>query len=416
MSTFSPLCDALVDFGLNKSNSRTEIVTKITIHHMAGVSSGEACARAHRSGSRDASANYYIGNSGDICGGVSEDRRAWTSSSAWNDQRAITIEVSNSKASAPWPVSDAAYQSLIRLCVDICRRYNITPHYSGSKDDSLTVHRMYAATACPGDTIMEWLKSGRIERDILAGLGMAAEPVIDKPTDPREAYIWRYLFDKIGNAYGVAGLMGNLYAESGLRPDNLQNSYEKRLGMTDQEYTAKVNSGEYSKKQFISDKAGYGLAQWTYWSRKEDLYNFRGERSIDCLEMQLDFLLEELNSAYTHVYRALKAAGSVYEASTAVLTQYERPADQSEHMRLKRAAYGQMYYDRYAGDAGSHKAGYLVRVTAGVLNVRKGPGTSFEVTTTVHKGEVYTIVQIVGEWGQLKSGAGWINLKYTEKV
>lgn len=63
------------------------------------------------------------------------------------------------------------------------------------------------------------------------------------------------------------------------------------------------------------------------------------------------------------------------------------------------------------GVAGS----YLVRVTADVLNVRKGPGTSYAVATTVKHGEVYTIVDTSGNWGKLKSGAGWICLDYTVK-
>ena len=85
MSVFSKLCTDIVDFGTHNSNSRTEPITKITIHHMACVASGADCARAHYR-KNSASANYYIGTNGDICGGVSEDRRAWTSGNSWNDQ------------------------------------------------------------------------------------------------------------------------------------------------------------------------------------------------------------------------------------------------------------------------------------------------------------------------------------------
>jgi len=60
-------------------------------------------------------------------------------------------------------------------------------------------------------------------------------------------YIWKWLFNKIKNNYGVAGLMGNLLAESSLNPENLQNSYEKALGMSDQEYTNAVDNGTYTK-------------------------------------------------------------------------------------------------------------------------------------------------------------------------
>jgi hypothetical protein len=70
--------------------------------------------------------------------------------------------------------------------------------------------------------------------------------------------------------------MGNLYAESGLKPNNLQNSYEKTLGFTDVTYTEAVDKGTYNN--FIHDKAGYGLAQWTWWSRKEALLNYAKQK------------------------------------------------------------------------------------------------------------------------------------------
>lgn len=162
-----------------------------------------------------------------------------------------------------------------------------------------------------------------------------------------EKYIWKFLLDKVGNAYGVAGLMGNLYAESGLNPENLQGTFNKKLGMTDSEYTAAVNDGSYTN--FIHDGAGYGLAQWTYWSRKQNLLNYAKEQnaSIGDLDMQLGFLWKELQS-YTGVMNTLKTAKSVREASDAVLLKYERPADQSESVQARRASYGQRYYDSYA--------------------------------------------------------------------
>ena len=162
-----------------------------------------------------------------------------------------------------------------------------------------------------------------------------------------EKRIWDFLMERIGNAFGVAGLMGNLYAESALNPKNLQNTYEKKLGMTDESYTAAVDNGSYSN--FVRDAAGYGLAQWTYWSRKQNLLNFAKEKgaSIGDLDMQLEFLMKELNG-YSSVFKTLKAAVSVQEASDIVLTQYEKPANQSDSVKKKRASYGQKYYDQYA--------------------------------------------------------------------
>ena len=106
--------------------------------------------------------------------------------------------------------------------------------------------------------------------------------------------IWNYFKSKGFTDCGVAGLMGNLYAESGLIPTNLQNSFQNKLGMTDSQYTSAVDNGTYNN--FIKDKAGYGLAQWTYWSRKQNLLQFCQSRnkSIGDLNTQLDFLYQEL--------------------------------------------------------------------------------------------------------------------------
>lgn len=144
-----------------------------------------------------------------------------------------------------------------------------------------------------------------------------------------EEKIWNYLKAKGLPDCGIAGLMGNLYAESCLIPTNLQNGYEKTLGFTDATYTAAVDKGTY--QNFVKDSAGYGLAQWTYWSRKKNLLDFAKKKgkSIGDLEMQLDFLWNELQG-YKAVISTLKTAKTVRAASDSVLVNFERPADQSE--------------------------------------------------------------------------------------
>lgn len=168
-----------------------------------------------------------------------------------------------------------------------------------------------------------------------------------------EEKIWNFLKDKGLNAYGIAGLMGNLYAESGLKPTNLQNSYENKLGYTDESYTAAVDSGQYA--DFATDCAGYGLAQWTYHTRKAALLAFVQSfgASIGDLEAQLDFLWKELSESYKTTLSVLKTAETVKVASDRVLTDFERPADMSDAVKAKRAGYGQTYYDKYADCTGS---------------------------------------------------------------
>jgi hypothetical protein len=87
-----------------------------------------------------------------------------------------------------------------------------------------------------------------------------------------EKQIWNFLKAEGFSDFGVAGLMGNLYAESSLKPTNMENAYEKKLGFTDDSYTKAVDSGTYTN--FVKDAVGYGLAQWTYWSRKQNLLNY----------------------------------------------------------------------------------------------------------------------------------------------
>ena len=125
-------------------------ICKITPHHMAGVLSGEQCARIFQNPNRQASANYCIGNDGGIVGCVDENNRAWTSSSSSNDCQAITIEVSNCEIGGEWKISDAAWNALIKLCVDICTRYDFKLTYDGTPNGSLTRHNMFANTNCPG--------------------------------------------------------------------------------------------------------------------------------------------------------------------------------------------------------------------------------------------------------------------------
>lgn len=147
---------SLTDFCMHSPNGyfpRAYGINKITIHHMAGVMSAEQCGYVFSSPSRQASSNYGIGVDGEIACYVEEENAAWTSSSYWNDNQAVTMEVSNSYAGGDWPISDASWDSMIRLCADICKRYGIEPSYTGGTDGTFTEHRMYAATGCPGEYI-----------------------------------------------------------------------------------------------------------------------------------------------------------------------------------------------------------------------------------------------------------------------
>ena len=176
----------------------------------------------------------------------------------------------------------------------------------------------------------------------------ANRPVTTPTTDKSdEQLIWDRLFAAIGNACGVAGAMGNFKAESNCRANNLQNTYEKKLGMTDEQYTAAVDNGSYTN--FVHDSAGYGLYQATYWSIKESLINFAKSqgKSIGDRDMQVDWFIQAMKNDYKAIWSVLTTAKTVREASDAVLLKFERPADQSEAVQVKRAGYGEEYLAKF---------------------------------------------------------------------
>lgn len=146
---------------------------------------------------------------------------------------------------------------------------------------------------------------------------------------------------------GAAGTMANIYAESGFCANNLQNSYEKKLGMTDEGYTAAVDSGTYGN--FVHDSAGYGLCQWTYWSRKQGLLEYARScsKSIGDIDMQADYMLQEIKSKKA-LYNMLCSSENPAECARAVMLQYERPADQSEKNVERREGYAKELYTTFS--------------------------------------------------------------------
>ena len=180
--------------------------------------------------------------------------------------------------------------------------------------------------------------------------------------------IWNFFLDEGFSIYGIAALMGNLFAESGLDPKNLQNSCEKRLNYTDAEYTTAVDNGTY--KNFAYDGAGYGLPQFTFPSRKEAFYKYAKDvgKSIGDLETQLLFMVEEMKKDFKSVYSALKTASDVKTASDLVLKKYEAPKDQSDAVKRKRAEYGQEYFNRFSG-AGEKKGEINMSIMVGSARI-----------------------------------------------
>ena len=127
---------------------------------------------------------------------------------------------------------------------------------------------------------------------------------------------------------GALGLMGNWMAESGLEPGRLQGDFTQ--GRTySRAYTDDVASGRIGRSQFGRDQKGYGLAQWTYYTRKEDLYDFwnGSGKALDDVSMQVSFAVQELseNGEYAGLWSVLKTTEDIWTATDKVCRLYERP-------------------------------------------------------------------------------------------
>lgn len=176
-----------------------------------------------------------------------------------------------------------------------------------------------------------------------------------------EKKIWNWLRTNTPlNEFAVAGIMGNIQAESAGLPDNLENRANSLLGMSDNEYTAAVDSGKYTKTDFATDgkiAGGYGLCQWTYYTRKMELYDYCKMKgvSIADLESQLEFMVKEMQEHYPAVWRELLTVKTIKAASDVVLYKYENPANAAAQSS-KRAEYGQNIYERNAGKTEEPKA------------------------------------------------------------
>lgn len=173
----------------NHSGQRTHSIDRITPHCVVGQCSVETLGNIFLPTSRQASSNYGIGVDGRVGMYVEEKNRSWCSSSAANDQRAVTIECASDNTE-PYAFKDVVYKRLVELCIDICKRNGKTKllwlgdrtktlNYTPKSDEMvLTVHRWFANKSCPGNWM--YARMGELASKVTATLGGDVKPV--KPT------------------------------------------------------------------------------------------------------------------------------------------------------------------------------------------------------------------------------------------
>lgn len=167
--------------------------------------------------------------------------------------------------------------------------------------------------------------------------------------------IWARLKAKGFSDTACAAIMGNMQQESAFKPNNVEDRYHADTGKSDEYYTAAVDNGSYSRNDFMRDggKAyGYGLCQWTFYSRKAGLYDFAKKRGVSIADeqMQIDWMMEEMHqSEYSSVYDTLMSGTSLKKMTEKFMCRFENPADQSEGAINYRVGLAQAIYNEFAG-------------------------------------------------------------------
>ena len=415
----------------NFNEGTADRIKYIVIHYTGSVGSAESNAKYFANASRGASAHYFVGYKGEVYQSVEDKNIAWhcgAKSYKHKDCRnsnSIGIELctkttgSTRVADEDWFFEDATVDAAVELTKELMKKY-------GVPKENILRHYDVTGKTCPAPYVFN---SGKHTwSEFLQRISEEEKEMAKEKQPSNEKNIWDFLIHVFDNPYGVAGIMGNLKAESNLSSTNLQNSFEKKFKTTDEKYTKDVDSGKISKDLFAHDGAGYGLAQWTYWTRKKGLYEYVKEtdKSIGDAATQLVYLCKEI-FANSELNNTLRNAKSVKEASDAFLHIFEKPADQSAAVEDKRTGYGIEFFKKYGPEEPDlvksepvkeepKDNSFRVKVEISNLNIRTGPGVQYMVTGMFTGVGVFTIVQEVNGWGKLKSGKGWICLSYTKRM
>ena len=438
--TNSPLV-AYTKLSPNHSGQRTHSIDRITPHCVVGQLSAESICGCFISTDRQASCNYGIGTDGRVSLCVEEKNRSWCSSSNANDQRAITIECS-SDSTAPYAMTDAVYQSLIKLCTDICQRNGKTKllwfadkdktlNYSPASDEMvLSVHRWFANKSCPGDWLYNRL--GDLAAKVTAALGGGSTG-----TSPSgiQASVFANLTEKEAAAK-IGELCKADMAKTGILASVSAAQFILESGYGKSELAQNANNCFGMKKSLSgntwSGSTWDGKSIYTKTTKEEYNPGILTEVTADfrkygCVEYSISdhsaYLLGAMNGSKKR-YDGLngctdykKAAQIIKDGGYATSPTYvESICNIVERWKLTQHDASATAEDKPAATP------FLVRVSISNLNIRKGAGTNYATIGKYTGKGVFTIMEVkagngsTAGWGRLKSGAGWISLDYATRI
>ena len=422
----------------NHSGQRTHSIDRISPHCVVGQVTAEGLGSLFAKSSYKASSNYGIDKNGRVGMYVEEKNRSWCTSSNSNDQRAVTIECA-SDTKSPYRMNDAVYETLIKLCADICRRNgkkkllwfgdkNKTLNYTPKTDEMvITVHRWFASKSCPGD----WLYSrlGDLAKKVTAELSGDDEEddtETDKGLQAKDlaAFSNEEVIAKVGPLFMADQKKTGVLASISLAQFILESGYGKS------ELAQEVNNC-FGMKKSLSGNTWAGSVwdgESTYTKKTKEQ---RGSstltvtaqfRKYSCIEDSI-----EDHSAY--LLGAKKGSGLRYEGLKGC-TDYRKAAQiiksggyatSTTYVEKLCSIIEQWELTQYDTDAApveeekpASKVPYLIRVSRRI-DIRKGAAAGYAVARQCPVG-VYTIVAEVNGYGKLKSGAGWVKLSEVQKM
>lgn len=407
----------------NKTSPRNHTIDTITIHCIVGQWTAKQGCDYFATTKRDCSANYVVGKDGSIGLSVDEKDRSWCSSSASNDNRAVTIEVA-SDTTDPYAVTDAAYAALIKLVADICKRNGIKQLlWKGDKSligqvdkQNMTVHRWFAAKACPGEYL--YSRHGDIAAKVNAILntdnqvqGLQAS-ALKGLTDAQVIAKVSALFTADQKQSGILASvsLAQFILESGYGQSELAQNANNCFGMKCS-LSGNTWGGTVWDGSFIYQK------QTQEWDGSKYITITANFRKYPCLEKSIADHSAYLNGAKNGSvlrYAGLKGCKDYKKAFQIIKDGgYATAPDYVDKLCKIVDKWNLTQYD--VKDSTSKidqfpAVPFRVQVIIDDLNYRSEGSMDGKVKGQTGKG-VFTIVEVKNGWGKLKSGAGWIYLE-----
>ena len=422
----------------NHSGQRTHSIDRISPHCVVGQVTAESLGNIFAKASYKASSNYGIDKNGRVGMYVEEKNRSWCTSSNANDQRAVTIECASDTKSPYW-MNDAVYETLIKLCTDICRRNgkkkllwfgdkNKTLNYTPKADEMvITVHRWFASKSCPGD----WLYSrlGDLAKKVTAELSGDDEEEDTETSKGLQAkdlaaFSNEEVIAKVGPLFTAdqkkTGVLASVslaqfILESGYGKSELAQEANNCFGMkkspAGNTWAGSVWDGESICTKKTKEQRGSSTLTVTAQFRKYPCVE-------DSIEDHSAYLLGAKKGSGLR-YEGLKGCTDYWKA--AQIIKDGGYATSTTYVEKLCSIIEQWKLTQYDADAApmeeekpAAKVPYLIRVSRRI-DIRKGAAAGYAVARQCPVG-IYTIVAEQNGYGKLKSGAGWVKLSEVQKM